>query len=108
MGGKNQFNIKQVEINDFVLNQLNNVNKKFSYQTYLENEFYCLFLDSSMSRLHGKISASIRNNNWNQYTLDSSELSDEQRWNLYLMKIYFNKDQSKNPINFQKDICLTK
>lgn len=103
---KNQFNIKQVEINDFVLNQLNNVNKKFSYQTYLENEFYCLFLDSSMSRLHGKISASIRNNNWNQYTLDSSELSDEQRWNLYLMKIYFNKDQSKNPINFQKDISI--
>jgi hypothetical protein len=93
----------KIEINKKIISILQNKDKKFTYQTYIEPEFYGLFLPKYLNDEINEIKSSIRNTDYSKFTIDSSLLTSAERWNLYLSKTYFNKNQNSNAFDFSKN-----
>jgi hypothetical protein len=93
----------KIEINTKTISILQNKDKKFTYHTYLEPEFYGLFLPKYLNDEINEIKSSIRNTDYSKFTIDSSLLTSAERWNIYLSKTYFNKNQNSNAFDFSKN-----
>ena len=93
----------KIEINTEIILILQNKGKKFTYQTYLEPEFYGLFLPKYLNDEINEIKSSIRHIDYSKFTIDSSLLTSAERWNIYLSKTYFNKNQNSNAFDFSKN-----
>jgi hypothetical protein len=93
----------KIEINTKTISILQNKDKKFTYQTYLEPEFYGLFLPKYLNDEINEIKSTIRNTDYSRFTIDSGRLSPTERWNIYLFKTYFNKNQNSNAFDLSKN-----
>ena len=92
----------KIEINTEIISYFQNKDFKFTYKTFIEPEFYGLFLPKYLNDEINEIKSSIRNTDYSKFIVDSSSLTRGERWNIYLFKTYFNKNQNSNAFDFSK------